>query len=104
MQVYGSMGKLAKEERPIIGKAVNQAKTGLEAALAEKEENIKAASQQEALFKETLDVTLPGRKPRRGRIHPLHLTLRQIYKIFGEMGFQIYRSPEVETEDYNFTF
>jgi phenylalanyl-tRNA synthetase alpha chain len=104
MQVYGSMGKFAKEERPIIGKAVNQAKTGLEAALAEKEESIKAASQQEALIKETLDVTLPGRKPRRGRIHPLHQTLRQIYKIFGEMGFQIYRSPEVETEDYNFTF
>ena len=77
---------------------------GLEAALAEKEEGVKAASQQEALIKETLDVTLPGRKPRRGRIHPLHQTLRQIYKVFGEMGFQIYRSPEVETEDYNFTF
>ncbi|NLE93459.1 MAG: phenylalanine--tRNA ligase subunit alpha, partial [Chloroflexi bacterium] len=34
----------------------------------------------------------------------LHLTLREIYKIFGDMGFQIYRSPEVETDDYNFTF
>ena len=104
MQTYGSMGKLAKEERPIVGKAVNQLKVGLEAALAEKEEGIKTASQQETFTKETLDVTLPGRKPRRGRIHPLHLTLRQIYQIFGDMGFQIYRSPEVETEDYNFTF
>lgn len=104
MQTYGSMGKLAKEARPIVGKAVNQLKVGLEAALAEKEEGIKAASQQETFTKETLDVTLPGRKPRRGRIHPLHLTLRQIYQIFGDMGFQIYRSPEVETDDYNFTF
>ncbi len=104
MQTYGSMGKLAKEERPIVGKAVNQLKVGLEAALAEKEEGVKTASQQETFTKETLDVTLPGRKPRRGRIHPLHLTLRQIYQIFGDMGFQIYRSPEVETDDYNFTF
>jgi len=104
MQTYGSMAKLAKEERPLIGKAVNQLKVGLEAALAEKEEGIKTASQQETFTKETLDVTLPGRKPRRGRIHPLHLTLRQIYQIFADMGFQIYRSPEVETDDYNFTF
>jgi phenylalanyl-tRNA synthetase alpha chain len=104
MQVFGSMGKLAKEERPLVGKAVNQVKVALEVALAEKEEGIKAASQQEAFTKETLDVTLPGRKPRRGRIHPLHLTLRQIYQIFGDMGFQIYRSPEVETDDFNFTF
>lgn len=104
MQTYGSMAKLAKEERPVIGKAVNQLKVGLEAALAEKEEGIKTASQQETFTKETLDVTLPGRKPRRGRIHPLHLTLRQIYQIFADMGFQIYRSPEVETDDFNFTF
>ncbi len=104
MKAFGSMGQVSKEERPLIGKAVNQVKVGLEAALAEKEEGVKAASQQEAFTRETLDVTLPGRKPRRGRIHPLHLTLRQIYKIFGDMGFQIYRSPEVETDDYNFTY
>ena len=104
MKAFGSMGQVSKEERPLIGKAVNQVKVGLEAALAEKEEGVKAASQQEAFTRETLDVTLPGRTPRRGRIHPLHLTLRQIYKIFGDMGFQIYRSPEVETDDYNFTY
>ena len=104
MKAFGSLGQVSKEERPLIGKAVNQVKVGLEAALAEKEEGVKAASQQEAFTRETLDVTLPGRKPRRGRIHPLHLTLRQIYKIFGDMGFQIYRSPEVETDDYNFTY
>ncbi len=104
MQTFGSMGQMTKEERPLIGKAVNQTKVGLETALAEKEEGIKAASLQETFGKEALDVTLPGRKPRRGRIHPLHLTLRQIYQVFGDMGFQIYRSPEVETDDYNFTF
>ena len=104
MKAFGSMGQVSKEERPLIGKAVNQVKVGLEAALAEKEEGVKAASQQEAFTRETLDVTLPGRKPRRGRIHPLHLTLRQIYKIFGDMGFQVYNSPEVETDDMNFTY
>jgi phenylalanyl-tRNA synthetase alpha chain len=51
---------------------------------------------------EKLDVTLPGRPISRGRLHPATLTLRQIYRIFGDMGFQIYRSREVETDEFNF--
>ncbi|MFM8321767.1 MAG: phenylalanine--tRNA ligase subunit alpha, partial [Chloroflexota bacterium] len=49
-----------------------------------------------------LDVTLPGRAPVRGRLHPITATLRQIYRVFGDMGFQVYRSREVETDEYNF--
>mgnify|MGYP002682550891 CR=1 FL=1 len=50
-----------------------------------------------------LYVAVPGRAPRRGRLHPLNQTLREIFRIFGDMGFQVYHSPEVETDDYNFT-
>ena len=47
-------------------------------------------------------MTLPGRPAARGRLHPTTQTLREIYRVFGEMGFQVYRSREVETDEYNF--
>jgi phenylalanyl-tRNA synthetase alpha chain len=55
-----------------------------------------------ALQAERLDVTLPGRRLPLGRLHPTTRNLREIYRIFAEMGFQVYRSREVETDEYNF--
>ncbi len=104
MQVFSSLGGLSKEERPLFGKAANTVKVALESAFAAKAEQVKKEALEMALRNERLDVTLPGRPMQRGRIHPLNQTLREIYRIFGDMGFQIYRSPEVETDDYNFTF
>ena len=49
-----------------------------------------------------LDVTLPGRPVQRGRLHIVTQTLRRIYAIWADMGFQVYRSPDVETDEYNF--
>ncbi len=54
------------------------------------------------MTQERLDVTLPGRPPAQGRLHPQTRTLREIYRIFAEMGFQVYRSRDVETDEYNF--
>lgn len=104
MQVFSSMGKYSKEERAQLGKAANAVKVAFEAAFAAKQEALKQAALARSLAGEKLDVTLPGRKIRRGRLHPLNMTLRQIYQIFGEMGFQVFQSPEVELDDYNFTY
>src|SRR5205823_13405361 len=49
-----------------------------------------------------VDVTLPGRPVAPGRLHLSTQTLRDIYRIFGQMGFQVYRAREVETDEYNF--
>ena len=49
-----------------------------------------------------IDVTLPGRAISRGRLHPSTRMLRRIYQIWGEMGFQVYRSRDVETDEMNF--
>jgi phenylalanyl-tRNA synthetase alpha chain len=49
-----------------------------------------------------LDITLPGRAMARGRLHPATQTMREIYAVFAEMGFQVYRSREVESDEYNF--
>jgi phenylalanyl-tRNA synthetase alpha chain len=102
MEVFKSLGTLSKEEKPLVGKAANQVKVALEDASQEKEAILKAQRISESLAKEKIDVTLPGRRAVRGRLHPTNQTLREIYRIFGDMGFQIYRSREVETDLVNF--
>jgi phenylalanyl-tRNA synthetase alpha chain len=89
-------------ERGTYGKRLNDLKTSLEAAFERKLGEIKQRTLSEQLEAEPLDVTLPGRARARGRIHPATQTLREIYKIFSEMGFQIYRSREVESDIVNF--
>lgn len=101
-EITDGLRQLAKEERPAIGRRVNEVKTALEAAYEARLEAMRAASLARSLEREQLDVTLPGRPRPRGRLHPSNSILRQVYAIFAEMGFQIYRSREVETDEYNF--
>lgn len=102
MEIFNSLGALPKAERPAIGKQANEVKIALERALAEKKEILQQAALLHALQSESLDVTLPGRPIPRGHLHPATQTLREIYHVFAEMGFQVYRSREVETDEYNF--
>ena len=102
MQVFDQLGKLSKEERPLIGRRANEVKRKLEAALAEQTEAMRQAALARSLTAERLDVTLPGRPLARGRLHPSTQTLRYIYRIFANMGFQVYRTREVESDEYNF--
>jgi phenylalanyl-tRNA synthetase alpha chain len=102
MRAFDALGSLPKEQRPLIGRRANEVKRLLEGALAEKSEAMRQAALRQSLAGERLDVTLPGRPPLRGRLHPITQTLREIARVFAEMGFQVYRSREVESDDYNF--
>lgn len=104
MQVFSRLGQVAKEQRPQIGQAANQVKVALETALAERDQALKEAALQRSLTGERLDVSLPGRRPVSGHLHVETQTLRELYRVFGEMGFQVYRGPDVEYDDYNFTY
>lgn len=104
MQVFTNLGSLSKEERPVVGRTANQVKNALEGALEEAKEALRTADLERSLATEVLDVTLPGRKIPHGRLHPTTQTLREIYRVFADMGFQIYRSREVETDEYNFEY
>jgi phenylalanyl-tRNA synthetase alpha chain len=102
MEIFKGLGMLSKEEKPLVGKAANQVRAALEAAAEEKEQLIKQQVIYHSLEEEQIDVTLPGRRITSGGLHPTTQTLREIYRIFGDMGFQIYRSREVETDHFNF--
>lgn len=102
MAFFKRLPEAPKEERPKIGQFANKVKTALETQFAKKEDAIQQAQLIANLQNEKLDVTLPGRVPTRGQLHIQTVVLREILNIFSEMGFQVYRSPEVESDEYNF--
>lgn len=101
-QMLRRVSELAPAERPAFGKLANQFKQELQQAFEARASAIKAAEMSQSLAKSGLDITLPGRPVKRGRLHPSNLTLRRIYQIWADMGFQIYRSRDVETDEMNF--
>ena len=96
------VGELPKEERPAFGRRANEVKQALEAAYEARDRQVKTHELQRSLRQGAIDVTLPSRPLRVGRLHPSTQTLREIYAIFAEMGFQVYRSPSVESDEFNF--
>jgi len=102
MLVFDQLGKLAKEERPVVGRRANEVKRALEVAFSTRADILHQSALQHALQSERLDVTLPGRTFPIGRLHPATISLRKVIRTFADMGFQVYRSPEVETDEFNF--
>jgi len=97
-----SVAELPAEERPAVGQAANQAKAELEAVYQTQERALRQTEMERELQRGALDVTLPGRPAGPGHLHITTQTLREIYEIFGQMGFQVYEAPEVETDELNF--
>ncbi|HZU86138.1 MAG TPA: phenylalanine--tRNA ligase subunit alpha [Anaerolineaceae bacterium] len=102
MLIFSRLPEFPKELRPQVGQQANRVKQALEAAQAEKAAQVKQSALQRALANERLDVTLPGRRPSSGRLHPATQALDEICRVLGGMGFQVYPSPEVESDEYNF--
>ncbi len=100
--VFEQLGSLPREQRASFGKAANELKLALESAFEAKLGAIRQRALSESLEAQPLDVTLPGRPRPRGRIHPAVQSLREMYRIFGDMGFQVYRSREIESDEMNF--
>lgn len=96
------LGTLPAPERPAYGQAINQVKQALVAAEEIKAKELAEAELQRSLATDVVDVTLPGRPLVQGRLHPATQTMRRILAIFADMGFQVFQSREVETDQNNF--
>jgi len=102
MQVFSRMGQIDKELRVQVGQKANTVKQALEEAFNAANETARKAALARSLEQEKLDITLPGRAPIAGRLHIITEVMRRVITIFGEMGFQVYRSRDVETDEFNF--
>ena len=100
--ILRGMGSLSPEERPVVGKLVNEAKNEVEQKLEEVGTAIKTKEKNAKLASEVIDISLPGKKNVIGKRHPLDLTLDRMKEIFISMGFSIEDGPEVELDHYNF--
>jgi len=93
------LGKLPPDQRPEMGRAANVVKARLTSEYEKAKQRV--ASHRERL-EAVLDVTLPGRRPPRGHLHPITMTLQEVCGIFTRMGFSIVKGPNIELDYYNF--
>jgi len=100
--VMKGMGKLSKEQKPVIGKLSNEIRSEITNKFDQVTEELNQQKHERQLKEETIDITLPGRRRQTGRRHPITQVLNQIQLIFKGMGFQAVEGPEIELEFYNF--
>lgn len=104
-QFLRSIGKVSDpEKKKAIGKEVNALSQSLEQRLAARRQSILTAERARQLASEKIDISLPGTRVPQGRMHPVNRTMREICGIFQNMGFQIFESPHVETDAFNFQY
>ena len=100
--ILRGMGQLSAEERPIVGQLANEVRAKIEAAIEGAAERAQAHELENKLKKETIDVTMPGKKIAFGKKHPLTTVLDEVTDIFTGMGYSVAEGPEVELVHYNF--
>ncbi len=89
-------------DRATVGKALSEAKTELEAALAARHTTLAAAADEAAATRDRLDLTLGGRDYTRGHLHPVTRIWRELEDVFVGLGYKVAEGPEVELDWYNF--
>ena len=98
-----SLRDVPKEERPAVGKTINEFKQWAEGqyqALSAQVEQAALAARNAA---ETVDITMPAKVRPNGNLHPITLVKNEIIDVFAGMGFEIFEGPEIEDDDHNFT-
>jgi phenylalanyl-tRNA synthetase alpha chain len=102
-EVQRSLGSLSQEDRRNVGHRANEVRAALEEAIRERREALAETEERARLERDRVDVSLPGRRPRTGAMHPLAVTEYEIVDVFTRMGYRVVEGPEVETDWYNFT-
>ncbi len=100
--ILKQMGGLSAEERPVIGQLANKVRADIEEKIEKRKNELKDELLSKKLREEVLDVTLPGKTRKIGKLHPLTTVLNEVKDIFVGMGFDIVDGPEVETDHYCF--
>ena len=95
--ILRNLKDLPSEDKPLVGRLVNKLKQFIQKEIEEKKKKIEKKETEEYI-----DITLPGKKPPLGRLHPITQTIREIKRIFIGLGFRVVSGPEIETEYYNF--
>ena len=102
MNLMKSLGSLPPADKPQAGKLLNDFKNKIMKLLLEQEDHIKNLEYNKTLDQETIDITMPGRTPLKGSLHPITKVWHEIEDIFISLGFDVAEGPDVEDEFHNF--
>ncbi|MBR2824449.1 MAG: phenylalanine--tRNA ligase subunit alpha [Clostridia bacterium] len=97
------LGGVSKEDRPALGKVINEFKTQVEARYKEQSERMEQLELAARNRQEAVDITLPAKKRETGTLHPITIVKNEIINVFLGMGFEVFEGPEIEDDDHNFT-
>ena len=98
--LFKKIREVPPEDRPAFGQQLNALKQQTEARLETARERLREDRPDE---KVSIDLTLPGRRPYRGSVHPLTQTMNDVVRIFERFGFAVAEGPEIEDDWHNFT-
>jgi len=101
-ELFRRLGSVPADDRPRVGALLNDVKQEIEGSLEELADAVALAERARALEAERVDVTLPGRRPARGSLHPTTRARHLIEAVFREMGYSVVSGPEIETDFHNF--
>ncbi len=96
------LGGLSEDDRRSVGKTANEVRAELNEALAARREMLEGQAEAALLGSDGVDLTLPGRRPRIGSLHPLTIVERQLVTVFSSLGFRVAEGPEIEDDWHNF--
>lgn len=102
-ELMKGLGAVAKEDRPSVGKIINDFKTQAEEQYRQLSEKMEKLELQARNRQEAVDITLPAKKQQMGHQHPLTMVKNEMINVFAGMGFDVFEGPEIEDDDHNFT-
>nr|WP_322740802.1 phenylalanine--tRNA ligase subunit alpha [Desulfocapsa sulfexigens] len=100
--IMKGLGKVSKEDKPRLGQIANGAKKAIEALYDDKQRALTADSGGSPARNDAIDLTLPGRRPETGKLHPVTQIMSEVCSIFEGLGFSVAEGPDVEHDHYNF--
>jgi len=101
-EVQRALGSFEHEDKVALGQRANAVRTELQRAFDERRDELHRAAEDALLDADGVDITLPGRRPRPGSLHPLAIVERRIIEVFTRMGYRVVEGPEIEDEWHNF--
>lgn len=101
-QALRSLGEYPEDERPVVGRFLNEARETVKEMIEARRSHIAAIDLENKLKAEDLDITLPGKRPSLGARHPVSVVYEELERIFAHLGFEVLEGPDVELDYNNF--
>ena len=101
-ELLRGVSQLPVEQRPVLGQAANKVKNAISQAMEVRKQELESNGAMPVSPQEAVDLSLPGRRPPKGHLHPISLVADEMLQIFAGLGFQVATGPDIESEYYNF--